>query len=72
MCGCGRKIKPQRDHNDPEIWGCVACKGPVCDYCYHYHYEQKHLPAFMSGDPKAGMSHDVLRKAVEYMTEKPT
>ena len=69
-CGCGRKIKPQREHNDPEIWGCLTCSFPVCDYCYHYHYEQKHLRV-THGDPKAGMSHDILCKAVEHITEKP-
>jgi len=55
ICGCGRKIRPQRDHNDPEIWGCISCSGPVCDYCYHIHYEQKHLPAFVLGDPKSSI-----------------
>ncbi len=41
-CGCGRKIKLQRDHNDPTIWACIVCKNPVCDWCYHVHYNQKH------------------------------
>jgi hypothetical protein len=42
-CGCGRKIAPQRSHHDPRIWACIECDGPVCDDCYHYHYEKTHL-----------------------------
>jgi len=41
-CGCGRTIKPKREHNDPEIWACIACGGPVCDWCYHAHHNAEH------------------------------
>jgi hypothetical protein len=41
-CGCGRIIKPQSAHNDPTIWACIACGGPVCDWCYHMHHYEKH------------------------------
>jgi len=44
-CSCGRTIAVQRMSNDPRIWACMACKGRVCDYCYHLHYEKEHLPA---------------------------
>lgn len=41
-CGCGRTVKPQRNHNDPTIWTCMTCEGSVCDWCYHVHYYEKH------------------------------
>ena len=41
-CGCKRVIKPQRVHNDPRIWPCIACGEPVCDDCYHVHHAAKH------------------------------
>ena len=53
-CGCGRTIKPQRDHNDPTIWECIACGGPVCDWCYHIHYNQKHEKKKPMGSTIAG------------------
>jgi len=35
---CGRNIKRQQKHNDPEIWSCFECDVAVCDWCYHYHF----------------------------------
>lgn len=48
-CGCRRKIKSKREHNDPEIWACIACGGPVCDWCYHVHYNQQHEAVRLKG-----------------------